>query len=416
MKEVRFSLDYSTLFMFLGRVCPLLDERTVRTMCGALNDALGRGSLEIISEISGLSKGTIIKGKQESQELLCEPTARRSSEKAIRVRKEGGGRKKVEELSPEVIDILRLHLDGNVIGNPEDPLCWTTKSTGVLSKLLKEAGYRVGPDTVGRLLKEMGFSLQQNRKYVERGSSPDRDQQFQYINDQSKEFMSKGLPVISVDTKKKELVGNYKNSGKEYRKVGDARRVNGHDFEGPEGKAAPYGIYDIGANEGFVNVGISSDTAEFACASIERWWNSMGLQRYSNANKLMITADCGGSNGNRTRLWKTELQKLADKTGLEIQVSHFPPGTSKWNKIEHRLFAQISRHWRGQPLESIEVIIALIASTTTETGLTVKCELDSTEYQTGIKVSDDELLAVNLVKHAWRGDWNYTIYPNAQTV
>ena len=393
---------------YIERILPLLDEQQRRIIIGGMVTLVGYGGLKQISQISGISQPTLIKGKKEWETMPAEPI----STDLRRIRKEGAGRKSVKELHPEIGAALTQLLDGHVIGNPENPLCWTTKSTYTLAKLLADQGMKVSPKTVARLLKEAGFSLQQNRKYVEKAAaSPDRDEQFRYINEKCKAFWQDSCPVISVDTKKKELVGNYKNNGAEYRPVYEPRKVNGHDFEGPGGKVAPYGVFDIQANEGFVNVGISADTAEFAAASIRRWWETMGRERYPNARKLMITADCGGSNGNRTRLWKVCLQSLANETNLEIHVSHFPPGTSKWNKIEHLLFAQISRCWRGQPLESLEIIVSLIAATTTDTGLRVQCAVDDNEYERGISISDEELAAVNLEKDSWRGDWNYVIRP-----
>lgn len=400
---------------FFGTCMPLFDERSRRIVGASFADMLGHGGKKVVAEITDLSYPTIAKGAEEIASLPSDPKARRSVKEEVRVRAEGGGRKTAAELHPEITEKLADLLEGHVVGNPENPLCWTTKSTYTLSALLLENGIKVSPNTIGNILKEQGFSLQQNRKYTEKGEkSPDRNAQFEFINDQCKAFLAKNLPVISVDTKKKELVGEFKNAGQEYRKKGTPRKVNGHDFMGPEGKAAPYGVYDINRNEGFVNVGTSSDTAEFAAFSIKRWWETMGKERYPDAKDLMITADCGGSNSVRGRLWKVELQKLANEFGLNIHVSHFPPGTSKWNKIEHRLFAQISRTWRAQPLETLEVIVLLIASTTTKTGLIVKCELDEKEYQRGIKVSDEEMAAVNLKRNDWRGDWNYTISPNSE--
>lgn len=409
------SISVSSLTTFIGRMIPQLDEQQRRLFTGALVDAVGRGGLKLVSQITGMSQTTLAKGRNECDSLVCDPGIRKKSGAAGRIRREGGGRKALTENYPEIDAAIEKLTDGHVVGNPENPLCWTTKSTYSLAKLLHDQNIHVSAQSVGKRLKALGFSLQQNRKYVEKGSdSPDRNKQFELINEQCKIFQNQGLPVISVDTKKKELVGNYKNGGREYRRTGDPRLVNGHDFEGEGGKAAPYGIYDINADEGFVNVGISADTAEFAVSSILRWWETMGVKRYPEAKKLMITADCGGSNSVRAKLWKVELQKLADRTGLEIQVSHFPPGTSKWNKIEHRLFAQISRNWRGQPLESLAVIVSLIASTTTAAGLRVQCELDENEYQRGIRISDEDIAKVNLNRNAWRGDWNYTIKPHSE--
>lgn len=409
-----FSISVDELRTYIGRLIPTLDERSRRIFAGATADLLGRGGKVAVNEITGLSRNTIDKGIQEYLQLPCDPKARKTVKDKTPIREEGGGRKTIEENQPGFRELILSLLDGYIIGNPENPLCWTTKSTYTLATLVKAKGFKASPTSIGRLLKLEGFSLQQNRKYVEKGAgSVDRDEQFRFINSESKRFLKDGLPVISIDTKKKELVGNYKNAGSEWRQKDDPRLVNAHDFEGEGGKAAPYGVYDVGANEGFVNVGISSDTAEFAAFSIRRWWESMGKKRYPTADKLMITADGGGSNSSRSRLWKVQLQKLANELGLEIHMSHFPPGTSKWNKIEHRLFAQISRTWRGQPLETLEIIVSLIASTTTNTGLVVKAELDENHYESGIKVSDEEFASLNLEKNAWRGDWNYVIRPQA---
>jgi hypothetical protein len=303
-------------------------------------------------------------------------------------------------------------LETSTVGDPENPLCWTTKSLRNLEVSLKEKGMSVSYVTIGNILEEMGFSLQQNRKYTESGNAgPDRDAQFKYINNKAKEFMNDKNPVISVDAKKKELIGNYRNTGKEYAPKGDPVKVNDHDFEGPGGKACPYGIYDLNFNEGFVNVGLSADTAEFAVNSIREWWRTMGSERYPEAKSLYITADGGGSNGRRNKLWKTSLQSFANETGLNIHVSHFPPGTSKWNKIEHRLFAFISKNWRGRPLETVEIIINLISATTTSTGLKVACKLDKNVYEKGKVVSDEELSGINITMDEWHGEWNYVIAP-----
>ena len=410
-----FNVSTERLDQFMGRIIPLLNERDRRLFAGSVVDLLGRGGMTYVRGATGLAKGTVRKGQKECQELECNPKARKTVKENQPIRQAGAGRKTVVEHNPTVMDEIHSQLDGHVIGNPENPLTWTTKSTYGLAEELKKKGIVISPKSVGRLLKADGFSLQQNRKYVEKGGkSEDRDEQFRLINERVKSFIQQGQPVISVDTKKKELVGNYKNNGSEYRPSGKPRLVNDHDFEGEGGRAAPYGVYDIANNEGFVNVGISADTAEFAAFSIRQWWDTMGKARYPNATKLMITADGGGSNSSRSRLWKLQLQKLADETGLEICMAHFPPGTSKWNKIEHRLFAQISRNWRGQPLETLQVIVSLISATTTNTGLTVKCQLDKNTYEKGIKVSDEEFEAINLIRDAWRGDWNYRIAPQAK--
>lgn len=408
-----FTIPASAMEKFLGQCMPFLDERLRRLFAAAFAEMLEHGGKKFVSAITGLSYPTLARGAEELIALPTDAKARPKINEGERVRKGGGGRKSIIEHAPEIDDAIMQLIDGYVVGTPTEPLCWTTKSTYIISKLLLEKyNIKVSPNTVAERLRSLGFSLQQNKKYIEKGAkSPDRDEQFRFINNSCKLFFAKGFPVISVDTKKKELVGNYKNNGAEYRPKGQPRLTYGHDFQGEGGKAAPYGIYDIQNNEGFVNVGTSSDTAEFAVASIKRWWQTMGKDRYPNATELMITADCGGSNSVRGRLWKTELQKFSNETNLSIHVSHFPPGTSKWNKIEHRLFAQISRTWRGQPLETLEVIVSLIQSTTTNTGLKVQCELDRNNYERGIKVEDEELAAVNIERNAWRGDWNYVIRP-----
>ena len=412
--EKQYTVTHESLTRCIGQMMPRLDEQNRRIFAAAIANMLGHGGGKVVCDITGLSKPTLTKGRRECAELICDPSAHNSARELTdeRIRREGGGRKPARELYPDLREALKRLLDGSVVGNPENPLCWTTKSTYILSSLLKELGYNVSPMTVARELKDMGFSLQQNRKYIQKGeASPDRDAQFNFINEQCKTFLAEMCPVISVDTKKKELVGKFKNNGAEYRPKGEPRKVNDHDFMEEGGRVSPYGVYDIDAREGFVNLGMSADTAQFAVEGIRRWWEQLGCKRYPNAHKLMITADCGGSNGYRTRLWKTSLQEFANETGLSIYVSHFPPGTSKWNKIEHLLFAQITRCWRGQPLETIELIVSLINATTTSSGLKVSCLVDANTYERGIKVSDKELTAVNLEKQGWRGDWNYIIHP-----
>lgn len=401
--------------IFVATMMPVLDEKARRLFLGAFSECLGRGGITDLNKLTGISRTTITEGCKEIKDITPNPKGRGEQTDNRGTRAEGAGRKAITEQYPQIKDELNKLLDGNTVGNPENPLCWTTKSLRNLTEALNAKGYKISHPTVGTLLEEMGFSLQQNRKYMETGDAgPDRDDQFHFINDQSKSFLESGLPVISVDTKKKELIGTYKNSGAEYQPTGSPIKVNDHDFPDPKkGKASPYGIYDIGANVGFVNVGLSADTGAFAVNSIRNWWLSMGKERYPNANKLMITADGGGSNGRRNKLWKTCLQEFANETGIEIHVSHFPPGTSKWNKIEHRLFSQISKNWRGRPLETIEIIISLIASTTTKTGLKVECVVDNNHYERGIKVSDEELAALNLIPNEWHGEWNYVIAPQA---
>lgn len=398
---------------FVSIMMAILDEKERRIFLGAYSECLGYGGITELSQLTGVSRTTITEGRKNSCEIEGSPTARGTGEKDSRVRAAGAGRKPSTKKYPHIQEELYSLLDGNIVGNPENPLCWTTKSLRNLEGALRERGINISYPTVGVLLENMGFSLQQNRKYTESGEAgPDRDGQFRFINDQAKDFLDLGLPVISVDTKKKELIGNYKNNGAEYRPHKQPLKVNDHDFPDVEkGKASPYGIYDIGRNEGFVNVGLSADTGAFAVNSIRSWWTGMGVSRYPKADKLMITADGGGSNGRRNRLWKKSLQEFANETGLEIYVSHFPPGTSKWNKIEHRLFSQISKNWRGRPLETIEVIVSLIGSTKTEEGLTVRCVVDENTYERGVKVTDGELGAINLTPNDWHGEWNYVISP-----
>ncbi len=398
---------------FVGTMLPILDEKQRRLFLGAYSKCLGYGGVKELSALTGVSRTTITQGKEETKSIDVNVQAKPSKSETGRIRARGAGRKTIEQTHPEIRNELLLLLDGNIIGNPENPLCWTTKSLRNLKEALAAKGLKTNHVTIKQLLEEMGFSLQQNKKYTGSGTpGPDRDGQFQYINNKSKQFLEEGYPVISVDTKKKELIGNYKNSGAEYRPNKEPIKVKDHDFPDPKlGKAAPYGIYDIGKNEGFVNIGLSADTGAFAVNSIRTWWETMGKERYPAAGKLYITADGGGSNGRRNRLWKINLQHLADETGLEIHVSHFPPGTSKWNKIEHRLFSFISKNWRGRPLETVAVIVNLISSTTTDTGLTVQCVVDSNQYDRGIKVSDNELNSINMQEDAWHGEWNYTISP-----
>ena len=396
---------------FLGQMMPLLDERTRRLFLASFAESKGYGSATQISEITGVSKQTITAGKKELKDLVCDPRARPKADSDQRIRAEGGGRKKFVEIHPEALDVIEGLLENVTIGNPESLLTWTTKSTRKLAAEMERQGYKVSHATVADVLKDMGYCLQQNMKYIENGDpGPDRDAQFRFIASEAESFKSRGLPVISVDAKKKEIVGNFKNPGTEYRPQKDPRLVNDHDFT--HEKAVPYGIFDIFANEGFVNVGVSADTAQFAVESISCWWHMMGIQRHPDAKEVMITADGGGSNGSRLRLWKTELQKLADFTGLTFHVRHFPPGTSKWNKIEHRLFSFISMNWKGRPLETYEIIVNLIGSTTNESGLKVKCILDEWEYEKGIEVTDEEYNAINITRNEWHGEWNYTIAPH----
>jgi len=394
--------DYEKLFKHL-------DERARRVVLASDAEALGYGGITKISKVSGASRNTIMQGLKELND---------KSEIAQdgHVRKAGGGRKKKTDADTTLKTDLIMLLSSNTRGDPMCALLWTTKSIRNLEFALKEMGHDVSRKIVNELLWEMGYSLQGNRKADEGSDSPFRDQQFIYINAKAREFQSAGQPVISVDCKKHENIGNYKNNGTDWREKGKPEVVNTYDFVGELGKAYPYGVYDLTLENGMVNVGVTHDTAEFAVASIRLWWKKMGDESYQNATRLYITADGGGSNGSRTRLWKTELQKFATETGLEIYVSHYPPGTSKWNKIEHRMFSVISMNWRGKPLRTLETIVNLIANTTTTTGLKINCQSDINDYQTGIKVTDEELKAVNLTRDDTLGGWNYIIRPNIAQV
>jgi transposase len=382
----------------------LLDERSRRLVAGAESLALARGGISAVSRATGISRPVIRQGMAE----LKNP----NTALVGRIRKPGGGRKKIAERDTAVVADLEKLLEPVTRGDPESPLRWTCKSVRRLAKELGRQGHVISYPVVAELLRELGYSLQANRKTTEGEGHPDRNAQFEYINRKVQRFFASKQPVISVDTKKKELVGDFKNSGRELRPQGKPEKVRVHDFLIPElGRATPYGIYDLAQNTGWVSVGMDHDTAAFAVESIRRWWQSMGQPVYPKAHRLLITADAGGSNGPRLRLWKVELQKLADETGLRIAVCHFPPGTSKWNKIEHRLFSFISQNWRGKPLLSFEVIVNLIAATTTTKGLKVQAELDSGTYPAGTKIDDSELAGVRLRRDAFHGDWNYEIHP-----
>jgi transposase len=389
------------------RLEPFLNERQRRLAAAAEAQTLGRGGISAVAGATGVARKTIARGLRE----LATPDASLGQ----RIRRPGGGRKRTVVKDPTLLGDLERLVEPVSRGDPESPLRWTSKSVRKLAVELTGQGHQVSHELVANLLKELGYSLQANRKMREGSAHPDRDAQFEHIQAEVKTFQEAGQPVISVDTKKKELVGDFKNNGRELRPQGDPELVRVHDFVIPElGKVAPYGVYDVTHNLGWVNVGIDHDTAAFAVASIRRWWECMGQSRYAGAQRLLITADGGGSNGARIRLWKVELQKLADETGLAISVCHLPPGTSKWNKIEHRLFSFISQNWRGKPLISHAVIVNLIAATTTKTGLKVECALDTQSYPTGIVVSDEELAQVNLQRADFHGEWNYTILPRPQ--
>jgi hypothetical protein len=388
-------------------LAPEMDERRRRQWAASEARELGWGGASLVSRATGLSRPTITAGMKE----LDLPVGQRA-QVAARVRRPGAGRKRLSEADTGLQAALESLIDPVTRGDPESPLRWTCKSTRRLSDELTRQQHPVSPQTVASLLKEAGYSLQANRKTREGSSHPDRNAQFEHINAQVTAFHRQRQPVISVDTKKKELVGDFKNGGREWRPKGTPEEVRVHDFMDKElGKAIPYGVYDLASNEGWVSVGITHDTARFAVASIRRWWTEMGQVRFPRARKLMITADGGGSNSSRNRLWKVALQELADELELALHVCHFPPGTSKWNKIEHRLFSFITQNWRGKPLVSHQTIVNLIASTTTRTGLTVKAALDCDHYETKIKVTDEELARLNLKRHEFHGDWNYTLIP-----
>jgi len=386
----------------------VMDERMRRQWAAAEAAQIGWGGVTAVAAATGLSRNTITTGLHELRYRESHP--REVVEP--RVRRPGGGRKQLIEIDPTLWEALEKMIDPLTRGDPESPLRWTCKSTRRLAEELTRQRHHVSDRTVAALLKSAGYSLQANRKTNEGASHPDRDAQFGYINRRVREFQRQQQPVISVDTKKKELVGEFKAVGTEWQPKGTPTKVNVHDFPDKKlGKAIPYGIYDLVSNEGWVSVGIDHDTAQFAVASIRRWWTEMGASRFPRAQKLMITADGGGSNSSRNRLWKVALQELANELQLPLQVSHFPPGTSKWNKIEHRLFSFITKNWRGRPLTSYQVIVELISNTTTEAGLIVKAAIDTTDYKTGVKISDEELAKVNIRRARFHGEWNYTIIP-----
>ena len=387
------------------RVGSKLDERGRRLWAAGEVQAAGHGALRVVSRITGIARSTINRGEDDDLDEGPLPDGR--------VRRKGGGGKPLSETDPTLVDDLRRLVEPATLGSPVQPLRWVSKSREKLARALSEMGHKISANTVGKLLTDvLGFSRQVNRKADEGSHHPDRNAQFEHINAQVVAAQAKGEPVISVDTKKKELVGNYKNAGSDYRPQGQPARVNVHDFVDKElGKAVPYGVYDVAANEAFVSVGITADTAEFAVAAIRTWLDRMGRRRYPGMSELTITADGGGSNGVRVRLWKVELQKLADATSLTLHVHHYPPGTSKWNRIEHRLFCHITQNWRGRPLTDRVAVVELIGATTTETGLKVECLLDERIYEKGIKVSDAEMAALNVTGDVFHPEWNYTIKP-----
>ena len=397
-------IDIAAIKARFEALAPVLDERGRRLFAASEARAAGHGGVVAVSRATGIARSTIDRGLADlrSGAVMSSP----------RVRRPGGGGKPAIKTQPWLLAAVNALVEPSIRGDPEAALRWVSKSQRRLSAALAERGFTAGQKLVGRLLKRLGFSLQANAKTREGTSHPDRNAQFEHINAEVKAFQAAGEPVISVDTKKKELVGDFKNGGRELRPKGQPEPVRVHDFVIPElGKVAPYGVYDVTANNGWVNLGISHDTAAFAVESIRRWWHALGAARYPTARRLLITADCGGSNGNRVRLWKRELQVLADELRIEITVNHLPPGTSKWNRIEHRLFAFITMNWRAKPLVSYLVIIQLIASTTTNAGLTVACQLDANAYEKGIKIPDAEMAALNLKPASFHGEWNYTIAP-----
>ena len=387
---------------------PHLNEQAARLYLGSEAQILGRGGKQRVAKLAGVSRVRIDKGIAE---LTAEKVVKEDSP-SQKIRKAGGGRKQHKESQAGLIEALESIVTPHTRGDPMKVLLWSSKSLRNIEKLLKEKGYSVSYVTVGELLKSLGYSLQANKKTDEGGNDPDRNEQFEFINKTALSFMADKAPVISVDCKKKELIGNFKNTGTDWFVQGNAPKVKVYDFIDKElGKAVPYGVYDIAKNEGWVSVGISKDTAEFAVNSIRNWWQQMGKEQYPLANKLLVTADGGGSNSSGSRLWKKELQTLSTELGLEVHVCHFPPGTSKWNKIEHRRFSYITKNWRAKPLESLEVIVNLIANTTTQKGLTIKAKADKNQYEKGLKVDDEVLKKINLTTKEFRGDWNYKISP-----
>jgi transposase len=398
------TMDLTTLRSKYKALAPALNERTRRLWAATEARALGHGGIGIVERATGISRSTIQRGLREieSGETL-DPE---------RTRRPGAGRKLTIEKDPGLLTDLDALVEPSAPGDPDSPLRWTTKSVRTLADALQAMGHDVSHTLVAELLHELGYSLQANQKRREGAHHPDRDAQFGYINKQARTFVKGKQPAISVDTKKKELVGDFKNAGRTWRPKGEPEAVRVHDFIIPEqGKAIPYGVYDLHRNEGWVSVGVDHDTAAFAVNAIHRWWKIMGSTAYPRATKLLITADSGGSNGSRLRLWKWELQQLANRSGLTITVCHFPPGTSKWNRIEHRLFSHIAMNWRGQPLVSLAAIVSLIAATRSTSGLRVRSELDRRSYPGGVKVSDEQMAQIRLRPHTFHGDWNYTIKP-----
>lgn len=385
----------------------VMDERVTRRWAGAEALALGRGGVTAVARATGLSRMTVRRGRDEV-------SGKKPPGELVRVRRKGAGRPPVEVAQPGLTETLESLVEPVTRGDPESPLRWTCKSTKVLAAELEQQGYDVSPQKVGELLKSQGYSLQAGAKSLDGESHPDRNAQFEHINTQVRDFQARGQPVISVDTKKKELVGEFKNGGREWQPTGAPVLSLTHDFpDTAVGKAIPYGVYDIGDNSAWVSVGVDHDTPVFAVNSIATWWRKMGQERYPEAKQLLVTADSGGSNSARSRVWKAELQRLADATGLAISVCHFPPGTSKWNKVEHRLFSHISMNWSGRPLEDYETVVNLIGATTTAKGLKVKARLDRRRYRTGISISQEAMHQLHLVRSKFHGDWNYVLKPKS---
>jgi len=388
------------------RILGALDEGQRRWLVGREALRLGRGGIQRMLEVSGLSKPTILKGIKELH------SRRALGGDGNRIRRRGGGRKPIEEHDPEVTDLLEQIMEESTVGDPMSPLKWSSKSSYQIQQYLESKGHRISEDTIQRRLRKLDYSLQANIKDKEGTSHAERDRQFRYLNETAKRFLAEGEPVISVDTKKKERVGEFKNPGRKWRKKGEAPKVQIHDFSSlGKGMAIPYGAYDVYRNEGMVNVGMTHDTAEFAVESIRRWWRVFGRRHYAAARQVFICADSGGSNGSRNRAWKYYLQRFSDETGLNVVVGHYPPGTSKWNKIEHRMFSFISMNWKGEPLVSFETVVNLISATTTRRGLRVKAVLDKRWYETGVKISDEQMKDLNIRPHNQNPEWNYSISP-----
>jgi hypothetical protein len=396
--ETKLMIKYKKIF-------PMLTERQRRMIAASDAELIGRGGIAAVSKASGMSRSTIAIGMKELESGTIVENER--------IRKKGGGRKTLFETDPSLEKDIDLIVSPVTRGDPESPLVWCSKSLGNIATALGSKGHKISHNAVGMLLKEQGYSLQANRKTHEGGNHPDRDEQFGFINNQAGAYLKLGQPVISVDCKKKEPIGNFKNNGKEWGPEKTPTEVNVYDFIDKKlGKAVPYGIYDVYKNEGWVNVGISRDTAKFAVSGIRTWWEQMGKLCYPNAKELLITADGGGSNSSRSRLWKMEIQKFSDETGMQVRVCHFPPGTSKWNKIEHKLFSFISMNWRGKPLTSLQVIVSLIGATKSKSGLKVKTSIDENIYEKGLKISDEEFKKINIEKDMFHGEWNYVIRPS----